>query len=308
MNAIWVVVADGPAVGALLAAGHRLDGPVRALVIGSRELADQVSAAGEQVDWLPCGPDVPVAALARAAAAHVLGAGPVGVVLTGTGPGSRAVAGALAAALGAEVLADVRTVDGSGDGTVTVTHLLLGGLVEQQDDVDAPVVLVMDGGSAPEPAAAGTVQEVEVAADARLRRIGGEPALATGDDLRTATRIVGVGRGLRTREDLALVETLASALDAQIGCSRPLAEGLGWLPTDRYLGVSGLRVAPQLYVALGISGQLQHMIGVRDAEVIVAVNTDPDALVVSQADWTVVGDLYDVVPALVAALARVPAR
>ena len=114
--------------------------------------------------------------------------------------------------------------------------------------------------------------------------------------------MVGVGRGLKAREDLALIEELAHALDAEIACSRPVAEGLNWMGKDRYIGSSGARIAPRLYLAVGISGQLQHMVGVTGAETIVAVNSDPNAAIFAQADYGLVGDLYQLVPAITAAL------
>ena len=81
------------------------------------------------------------------------------------------------------------------------------------------------------------------------------------------------------QEDLALIEELAQALEAEIACSRPVAEGLNWMGKDRYIGSSGARIAPQLYLAVGISGQLQHMVGVTGAETIVAINSDPNAAI-----------------------------
>jgi electron transfer flavoprotein alpha subunit len=124
-------------------------------------------------------------------------------------------------------------------------------------------------------------------------------------DLPSAPVVVGVGRGLKTKTDLSLIEQLATALGAEVGCSRPLAEGLDWMPKERYIGISGQRISPRLYMAVGISGQLQHMFGVRDAEVIVAVNSDADAPIFSECDYGLVGDLYRIVPALVAALTAV---
>ena len=121
-------------------------------------------------------------------------------------------------------------------------------------------------------------------------------------DLSAAQRVIGVGRGLKAREDLAMIEELAQALQAEIACSRPVAEGLNWMGKDRYIGSSGARIAPQLYVAIGISGQLQHMVGVTGADTIVAINSDPNAAVFSQTDYGLVGDLYQLVPAITAAL------
>lgn len=129
-----------------------------------------------------------------------------------------------------------------------------------------------------------------------------EPAVLSIATDAATPRIVAVGRGVRRREDLALVDALAAALRAAVGCSRPLAEGLGWYPRDRYIGVSGRHVAPQLYLAVGISGEVQHLSGCRDAATLVSVNKDPDALIVDACDYAVVGDLYDVLPALTAEL------
>ena len=99
-----------------------------------------------------------------------------------------------------------------------------------------------------------------------------------------------------------MIETFAKAAKAEVACSRPLAEGLNWLGKDRYIGISGQHIAPQLYFAIGISGQLQHMAGVRGAETIVAINSDPEAPVFKDADYGLVGDLYEIVPAITGAL------
>src|SRR5581483_378418 len=122
-------------------------------------------------------------------------------------------------------------------------------------------------------------------------------------DLAAAHRVVGVGRGLKAQGDLALIEDLARALQAEVACSRPVAEGLNWMGKDRYIGSSGARISPQLYLAVGISGQLQHMVGVTGAETVVAINTDPNAAVFAACDYGLVGDLYQLVPAITAALA-----
>ena len=99
-----------------------------------------------------------------------------------------------------------------------------------------------------------------------------------------------------------MIEALARATNSEIACSRPVAEGLNWMGKDRYIGSSGAHIAPQLYIAIGISGQLQHMVGVQGAETIVAINSDPNAAVFSGTDYGLVGDLYQLVPAITAAL------
>ncbi|HYB46207.1 MAG TPA: electron transfer flavoprotein subunit alpha/FixB family protein, partial [Streptosporangiaceae bacterium] len=121
-------------------------------------------------------------------------------------------------------------------------------------------------------------------------------------DLNAAHRVIGVGRGVKAKEDLAMIEALAQAIGAEIACSRPVAEGLNWMGKDRYIGSSGAHIAPQLYLAVGISGQLQHMVGVTGAETIVGINTDANAALFTQTDYGLVGDLYQLVPAITAAL------
>ena len=123
-------------------------------------------------------------------------------------------------------------------------------------------------------------------------------------NLSAARTVVAVGRGLKAQADLALITDLATAVGGELACSRPLAEGVDWIAKERNIGISGQQIAPDLYVAIGISGQLQHMVGVRDAGVIVAVNSDKNALIFKQCDYGIVGDLYTVVPALTAALAQ----
>lgn len=121
-------------------------------------------------------------------------------------------------------------------------------------------------------------------------------------DLTQAERIVAVGRGIKGQEHLSLVQELARALDAEMAASRPICDS-GWLPMDRQIGSSGQTVAPRLYLALGISGAIQHLVGMKGSRTIVAVNKDADAPIFEVADYGIVGDLFEVVPAMMAALA-----
>lgn len=117
-------------------------------------------------------------------------------------------------------------------------------------------------------------------------------------DLTQAPRIVSVGRGIKGEENLALVRELAEALGAEIAASRPICDN-GWLPMDRQIGSSGQTVTPQLYLAIGISGAIQHVVGMKNSGTIVAINKDKDAPIFDIADYGIVGDLFEVVPALV---------
>jgi electron transfer flavoprotein alpha subunit len=115
--------------------------------------------------------------------------------------------------------------------------------------------------------------------------------------------IVSCGRGFKKKEDIKLVSELADVLKGRtVGCSRPIAADLKWLSEDHWIGLSGHKVKPKLYIACGISGQIQHIAGMRDSGVIVAINKDPEALIFKSADYGIVGDLYQVLPKLTSAI------
>jgi electron transfer flavoprotein alpha subunit len=118
-------------------------------------------------------------------------------------------------------------------------------------------------------------------------------------DLTQAERIVAVGRGIKNEENIAIVKELAEALGAELAASRPICDN-EWLPMDRQIGSSGQTVAPKLYLAVGISGAIQHVVGMKNASTIVAINKDPEAPIFDIADYGIVGDLFEIVPALIA--------
>jgi electron transfer flavoprotein alpha subunit len=120
-------------------------------------------------------------------------------------------------------------------------------------------------------------------------------------DLSQAERIVSIGRGIKGQEHIKIAQDLAAALGAEVAASRPICDA-GWLPMERQIGSSGQTVAPRLYLALGISGAIQHVVGMKGARTIVAINKDPDAPLFEIADYGIVGDLFEVVPAMIAAL------
>jgi electron transfer flavoprotein alpha subunit len=285
----WIIVGDQPTIGNLITVARALGGPVGAVVAGPRSVAETVAASGvDKVVWCAASDDVPAEANAPAVA-QAVAADPPRVVLAGRNPGDRVLLGAAAAALKAAVLTGARSVSADGEG-VLVVNAVFGGIAEETVAVSGPVA-----------SPAVPIEEV-AATPLGLKVIETRTSGFDEVDLNSAHRVIGVGRGLKAKEDLALIEALATAIRAEVACSRPVAEGLNWMGKDRYIGSSGAHIAPQLYLAIGVSGQLQHMVGVQGAEIIVAINTDPNAAVFSQVDYGLVGDLYQLVPAITAAL------
>lgn len=298
----WIVVADDASISGLLEAARPVATTVVALVVGRRSVADAVAASGvDRVVWLGEPADgIPVEAYAPAVGRVIAAAAPRVVLAPATDAG-RVLLGGVAAATQAAVLVGVTSLALDGD-QVVVERTVNGGIALRRDKVVAgTAVIALAPGSAVTAGTPVAVEETDPGALVGLRVTDRRVSERAGVDLGSAKTVVGIGRGLKAREDLALLEDLAQAAGGELACSRPLAEGVDWLAKERYLGISGQTITPDLYLAIGISGQIQHMVGVREAKTIVAVNSDPKAPVFRECDFGIVGDLYSVVPALTAA-------
>jgi electron transfer flavoprotein alpha subunit len=187
---------------------------------------------------------------------------------------------------------------------LTVTRELYGSKVETTIAVEAEqAALTVRPGEWPaaEPGEEIAVEPFEPAIDAEAvhSTVTGYEEAGTGDvDITDADVLVSVGRGIDEEENLELIEDLAAALDATVSASRPIIDN-GWLPADRQVGQSGKVVTPEVYLAIGISGAVQHVAGMKGAETVIAINTDPNAPIFDVADYGIVDDLFDVVPALI---------
>jgi electron transfer flavoprotein alpha subunit len=224
----------------------------------------------------------------------------------------RDYAPALATRLGEVLLSDVTAFTLS-DSTPAFTRQWMGGKLnaDYRHRGSGICLLSMQAGSFPARAGASSSAPCEVKHltpqldSAQIRTIPSEPfrEAARTVDLSSAQVIVSVGRGIGEQENLALVEDLARILGAELAASRPICDA-GWLPMERQVGSSGQTVAPKVYVAVGISGAIQHLVGMKGARTVVAINKDPDAPIFEIADVGAVGDLFEIVPALTRALQR----
>ena len=219
----------------------------------------------------------------------------------------RDFAPALATRLHQVLISDVVGIQ---DGPLFTRQLLQGRLTgNYRHQGDGPcLVSVQAGAFRAEAAEAGhaEITTFEPKIDpAAIRTRPGKPFRGTAQsvDLGSAPLIVSVGRGIKEAENLPVVQELASALGAELAASRPICDN-GWLPMERQVGSSGQTVAPKLYLAVGISGAIQHLVGMKGSQCVVAINKDPDAPIFEVADYGIVGDLFEVVPALTEAVKK----
>jgi electron transfer flavoprotein alpha subunit len=219
----------------------------------------------------------------------------------------RDYAPALAARFGEVLISDVVAI---GDGPVFTRQLMQGRLNGNYRHTGAGTCFVsvqagafrVEGSEAC--ASAASIETFTPKIDAaQIRTKPGAPFRGNSQtvDLGSAQLIVSVGRGIKEAENLPLVQDLATALGAELAASRPICDN-GWLPMERQVGSSGQTVAPKLYLAVGISGAIQHLVGMKGSQCIVAINKDPDAPIFEVADYGIAGDLFEVVPALTEAI------
>jgi len=298
-------------------AAQQLGGPITLVVPGASVAAAAAELAAADVagviglEHAALGtytPDGFVAALAALIGAEA----PSHVVLPHTYQ-TRDFAPKLAARLNAPLAADCVGLKANAgpDGSHVYVRLMF------QGKVSADVVLVGSGphivtfqigsfrvDALAKGAAAAPVRQVTAMVDASAIRQKPEAPFREAKqavDLTQAARIVSVGRGIKGPEHIELAKQLAEALGAELSASRPICDA-GWLPMERQVGSSGQTVAPKLYLALGISGAIQHVVGMKGSRTIVAINKDAEAPIFEIADYGIVGDLFEVVPAMIAAL------
>jgi electron transfer flavoprotein alpha subunit len=307
-RATWETIAGAQQLAGLTTA------PISVLVPGAKvnEVAGELAAAQakevitiEHAALEPYTPDGFTAALHEAIGAL----SPAHVLLPHTYQ-TRDFAPKLAARLDRALITDVTAVKSVGGETAFVRPMFQGKLTaDVVPQGPAPHFITFQIGAyradqAARGQAAAPVRALELNVDASAIREKPEPPFQQARqavDLSQAERIVSVGRGIKEQTNIALAQQLAHAIGAEIAASRPICDA-GWLPMERQVGSSGQTVAPKLYLALGISGAIQHLVGMKGAGTIVAINKDPDAPIFEVADYGIVGDLFEIVPAIIDAV------
>jgi electron transfer flavoprotein alpha subunit len=216
----------------------------------------------------------------------------------------------LAAQLRVTAVTDVTGISGDGASATFTRPMFQGKLTATVRVSSSPVIVTVQIGAfradAVRRGGSASISAVDVAIDTAAIRQQPEAPFQEAKqavDLSQAERIVAVGRGIKSQDNLPLAQNLAKAMGAELAASRPICDS-GWLPMERQVGSSGQTVAPRLYVALGISGAIQHLVGMKGSRTIVAINKDADAPIFEVADYGIVGDLFEIVPALTAELEK----
>jgi electron transfer flavoprotein alpha subunit len=315
MAGVWIIAERREQALELLGAGQSLapdmGAALTAIVRKEAGLPDEYIACGaDEVLLLPAlPPDQPFGAYLPAIEQEAKAGSPDLILFNATARGKE-MAACLAARLDCGLCSSCTALSfDKGAGTVVMERLAYGGAAIQKLTSSArPVIVTVPPRSfepaQPQEGRQGKVRELPSPPASAVRIIEKKPKEKVVKDITEARVIVCAGRGFDKKEDLALARELADALGGELGATRPLTEEVHWLPEDLCIGLSGVQVKPELYIGLGVSGQVQHMTGVRGAKVVCAVNRDENAPIFPLCDFGIVGNLYDVVPKIIEELKK----
>jgi electron transfer flavoprotein alpha subunit len=282
----------------MLEAVKGLGGQRTALVVGTRALADKAAALGfERVLFLETAPGVPAEAYAPQAATAVKSVAPA-LIMSSDAAAARILLGSAAAGLDAALISAVSAIKAEG-GELIASRSTADGKLLEDIEVKGALAVIYDGADVEiAPSAPAPIEAIPIATPGGTLTL--REVLESGESagMLTATRVVSGGMGLMKKDNVQLLEALAKAMKAEIACTLPACDDMRWFTSSQVVGSSHHQIAPEIYIAVGISGQPQHMSGIRDAKIIVAVNNDPDARIFKNCHYGIIGDMNEIVPAL----------
>ncbi|MGG7074134.1 FAD-binding protein [Campylobacter sp. 9BO] len=229
-----------------------------------------------------------------------------GLVLLPNSRQSKLFAASLGAKLDCGVCTEVFGVEISGT-AVKCQKMVYGGLAVATEKINSKlaVVVVNSGTFTPAKQTCDSFKEAKILTATQnqsIKILQKLPKKHSNVDLNKAKKIVAIGRGVAKFEDMQMIKDFCTLIGAELGCTRPIAESEKWMEHERYIGISSVMAKPEIYIAIGVSGQIQHMVGVKDASKIIAINKDKNAPIFSYADCGIVGDLYKVLPEVIKSL------
>ncbi len=317
MAGIWIFAEDF---------GHGLE-----LLQGGKELAQQLSAktvvilphnskndekandciarGADEVLYLPpLAEDEDVTACIPVIAATALEEKP-DIFLIGSSFRGKELAARVAARLKTGLCSDCISLVLNDDKALIMERLIYGGAAVQRVSISTRPQMATIPPRLFSPAAiqegrTGSIRALPAAPPAKVKIVGKKTRTHETAALTEAKTLLCVGRGVENEGDLALVRELADLLGAEIGCTRPISDELHWLPEECCIGLSGIQVKPELYIGIGVSGQIQHITGIRDARVICSINNDENAPIFAVSDYAIQGDLYKILPLMIAELKK----
>ena len=301
-QSIFIIAEKSDSLNELCFGARKLADQVTAVVFGDRSSAEAAAACGANaIVYCPVDSCMPED-YCKAIAAEVQKV-PSALVLIGNSIRGRCIAGKLGAYLDTAVMTCASEIVLNGNEVVCKRTVYGGSAVRSQVFTVAYGVITAGNGifgdidtAFP---ATDNITQIFSKPECTVKLVARNEKRSGGTNLAVAKRIVDVGRGLAAEEDLDMCSKLASLLDAEVGCSRPVAENNKWMPISNYIGLTGVTVKPDLLFIMGVSGQVQHIAGINKSKIIVAINKDKNAPIFKNADFGLVGDIYKIIPALI---------
>lgn len=305
VNNVWIIADDSKTADELCSGGSQLGKHLCAVLFGSEDQAKRAIALGAERVYLFDRPENSGMIEGHSQSiVKLLQEGKADLALFSSSACGQLMAGRIASQLGTCVFSNISEISAGDDGIV-VKRLVYGGAAVRMEKAASETAVVtvepdlFDCVPMDETRSGEMTHIYSKADNAGIRVLEIHSKQSEPVNLSAAKRVVGVGRGFEKKEDLKMAEELAALIGAETACSRPVAEGMKWMSKDRYVGVSGAVLKPDIYLSIGISGQIQHMVGVNQAKTLMAINKDRNAPIFKQVDIGLIGDLYKVLPKIV---------